>query len=453
MSQDANRLVLQIVRYGLPLTVLVFYMTASRSIAYAPESTYVHLWYAGDFLEGDGLAGPEWTGFGGTPSPLWVSFISGGGALGLDLLLTARIFSLFFSCVVLLLTFLVAVELLSSRIMALCATLVVAVDPWLLQIAPSGGAGAIGLVLSLAAVYFHLRGERVLPVIFSGLCTLVCWQAFMLFVLLLLHGILFSPPGRRYPRNVVGPLLVYSSVLLPWVAVGTLTGAGLLPLSIGETATMPWPGLIAWILLLVLATAGILSEGGSGEGVRGFLVAHGVTVVWMLWLLVLGFGHSRELLLFAYPVVVVFGFLGLRRLMRGLYAGEVPHFPLFVATALFMLANQTGYHLYVKPGMSRSVSTVNALAAIAGWMRTETSRETSVRSEEPWTLSYLSHRRVEPIEGGSAGPVELVVISEKEVGGFTEVYRPALELLRGGKGGEGRYAVWRRMETIIEEVP
>ncbi|MGB2957870.1 MAG: hypothetical protein WBD30_03190 [Bacteroidota bacterium] len=453
MNQDANKLVLQIVRYGLPLTVLIFYVTASRSIAYAPESTYVYLWYAGDFLQGSGLAGPEWAGFGGTPSPLWVTFISGGGRLELDLLLTARIFSLFFSCVALLLTFLVAVELLSSRIMALCATLVVAVNPWLLQMAPSGGAGAIGLVLSLAAVFFHLRGERILSVTFSGLCTLVCWQAFALFVFLLLHGILLASPGRRSPRIVVGPLLVYTATVLPWIAVGMLAGAGLLPVSVGETAAMSWPGVIAWILLLALATAGILSEGVPGEGVRGFLVAHGMVVAWVLWLLVLEFGRSRELLLFAYPIVVIYGFLGLRRLVRGLYAGEAPHYPLFVATALLMLANQTGYHLYVKPGMSKSVATVNALAAIAGWMRTETNRETSVRSEVPWTLSYLSQRQVEPIASGSLRPVELVVTSEKEVGGFTEVYRPALELLRDAKGGGGRYAVWRRTDTIIEEVP
>jgi hypothetical protein len=450
MAQDANRLVLQIVRYGLPLTVLAFYLTASRSLEYAPESTFVHLRYAGDFLLGEGMAGPGWAGFGGTPSPVWVLFISGGGALGLDLLLTARIFSLFFSCLVLLLTFLIAVELLSSRIMALCVTLVVAVDPGLLQIAPSGGAAPIGLALSLGAIFFHLRNERILPVVFSGLCTLVCWQAFPLFVSLLLHRLLLAPPGRRGLRLWVGPILVYSSILLPWVVIGILVGARLLPLSIGETVGMSLPGMIARILLLALAIAGIVSEGIVGT-IRGFLTAHGVTVFWMLWLLVLGFAGSVELHLFAYPIVVVYGFLGLRQLVRILYAGEAPHVPLFIATALLMLANQTGYQLDVKPAMARSVSTANALAAVAGWMRTETAPEISVRSEKPWTLSYLSQRQVGPYAAGLSGTAELVVTARKEVDGFTEVYRPPLEMLRDGGGGG--YAVWKRTDTIIEKTP
>jgi len=454
MGQDANRLVLQIVRYGLPLTILIFYVTASQSIEYAPESTFEHLRYAGDLLQGRGLAGPGWAGVGGTPSPLWVLFISGGGVLGLDLLLTARIFSLFFSCLVLLLTFLIAVELLSGRIVALCATLVVGVEAWLLQVAPSGGAGAIGLVLSLAALFFHLRGERILPVIFAGLCTLVCWQAIALFGFLLLHRVLFAPPGRGSLRMGVGPLFVYATLLLPWLAVGTLTGAGLLPLFIGETAAISLPGMIAWILLLTLATVGVVSQGIAGGGFRLFLETHGVTVAWMLWLLMLGLGSSWELLLLAYPVVVVYSFLGLRHLLRGLYAGEAPSFSLFVATALLMLANQTEYHLTVKPTMARSVSMVNELAAVAGWMRTETTAETSVQSDRPWTLSYLSRREVEPLPGGgSRRAVDLIVTTEKEIGGFTEVYRPALELLRDGRGGGGRYAVWKRTENTIEEVP
>lgn len=453
MGQDTNKLVLQIVRYGLPLTILMFYVTASQSLEYAPESTFVHLRYAGDLLEGRGLAGPAWSGFDGTPSPLWVAFISGGGVLGLDLLLTARIFSLFFGCLVLLLTFLIAVELLGSRIMALCATLVVAVDPWLLQIAPSGGAGAIALVLSLAAVFFHLRGEKILSVMCAGLCTLVFWEAVALFGVLLLQRILLAPSGRTSLRMGVGPLLIYSSMLLPWAAVGTLAGVGLLPFLISEPAAISWPGIIAWILLLALSAVGALSRSMAGGGVRGFLENHGVTLGWILWLLLLGVIRSSEHLLFAYPLVVVYGFFGLRQLLRGLYAGEIPSFPLFVATALLMLADQTGYHLHVKPGISRSVSILNELGAVAGWMRAETHPGATVRSERPWTLSYLLRREVEPLGWGSSGAVELVVTSEKEVSGFTEVYRPALQLLRDGKGG-GRYAVWKRTETTtIEEGP
>jgi hypothetical protein len=453
MDQDPNRLIIQIVRYGLPLTVLVFYLTASRSFEYAPESTFVHLWYAAEFLQGGGLAGPGWAGFGGTPSPLWVLFISGGGGLGLDLILTARIFSLFFSCLSLLLVFLIAVELLSSRIMALCVTLVVALDPGLLQVAPSGGAGGIGLVLSLAAVFFHLRNEGFLSVVLAGLCTLVCWQAVLLFLPLVLHRLLLAPPGRRSLRMGVRPILVYSLVILPWVTIGILLGAKVLPISVGETAGMSLPDMVAWILLLALASGGIVSEGIAGGGFRGFMAAHGVPVSWMVWLLAVGFAGSPELHLLAYPIVVVYAFLGLRQLVRTVYGGEAPHAPLFVATALFMLTNQTGYHLYAKPNIERSVATANTLAAIAGWIRTETSPETTVESERPWTLSYLSERRVEPHLGNPTGAVDLVVTSRNEVDGFTEVYRPALEMLREGKGGGGRFAAWKRTDTIIEKIP
>ena len=88
MDQDPNRLILQIVRYGLPLTVLVFYLTASRSFEYAPESTFVHLWYAAEFLQGGGLAGPGWAGVP-CPVPDWRSPIS-SAAMGLTIAVTMQ---------------------------------------------------------------------------------------------------------------------------------------------------------------------------------------------------------------------------------------------------------------------------------------------------------------------------------------------------------------------------
>jgi hypothetical protein len=84
-------------------------------------------------------------------------------------------------------------------------------------------------------------------------------------------------------------------------------------------------------------------------------------------------------------------------------------------------------------------------------MRTETAPEISVRSEKPWTLSYLSQRQVGPYAAGLSGTAELVVTARKEVDGFTEVYRPPLEMLRDGGGGG--YAVWKRTDTIIEKTP
>ena len=454
MNQDANRLIIQVVRFGLPLTVLVFYVTASRNFGYTPEATFICLRYAGDFLHGDGLIGPSWSAFSGTPHPLWVLFISGGGVLGLDLLLTAQIFSVFFSCLTLLLTFLVGVEVLSDRLIALCASLVVAVAPQLLQTAPSGGAAAIGIVLSLGVLFFHLRRDTILSVFLAGLCTLLYWQAAALVVLLLLHTFLTAGPGRSRTKLIAGQAHVCCSILVPWVMIGIVTGADLLPLSVTQPAAMSLPALITWGLLLALAIGGVVSHVRDRGSLRQYLETHGVPLVWVVWLLALGFVGFPELRLLALPVVVIYGFEGLKLLVKSLFSGEFRYVPVFVTAALLMLANQTSFRLDVEPGMVESTSDVIDLVAVAGWVRGENPSETSIRSEQPWTVGYFSRCPVEPLEDVPSAETDLIVTSRRDVAGFMEMYRPTRELVDGLSGRVGRYAVWKRLDTImVEENP
>ena len=109
---------------GLPLLVIIFYVTASLHFIYTPDDTYIYLQYARNFINGDGMsfnAGDPSYGF---TSPLWLMFVSLGGKMGIDIYIAAKVMDLFLGSISLAVFFMLAYEVIRDVIIAVLATAV-----------------------------------------------------------------------------------------------------------------------------------------------------------------------------------------------------------------------------------------------------------------------------------------------------------------------------------------
>ena len=184
VKHDHSSAVLQVLRYGLPLVILIFYISASWNFSYTPDSTYLSLRLARKRRRRR-CARVRAGHVCATPNPLVVVFHRGRHTLKVDGLLVAKIFSLFFSC-------LVGVSDVPSggrsaprpfsrllfRIRCRDKRLVAAGGPCRLRASP-------GVDIVLAALFFMLRNDYLLAALMIGLATLLFWQAAGGFLLLL----------------------------------------------------------------------------------------------------------------------------------------------------------------------------------------------------------------------------------------------------------------------------
>ena len=74
-------------------------------------------------------------------------------------------------------TYLLAVEVFDDRILALCVALLVATGPWLMMASVAGDGITLALAVSLAGLFFHLRGDFLVGILMTALAGLILWPA------------------------------------------------------------------------------------------------------------------------------------------------------------------------------------------------------------------------------------------------------------------------------------
>jgi len=440
VKQEQNTVVLQIVRFGLPLVVAVFYCTAALSFPYTPDSTYMQLqWVRGQ--EGGLLPLQP----GGGQNPLWILLLNMGRVFRLDPLLTAKVFSLVFCCFSLLALYLVAVEVIRDRLLALCCALVAALDPLLLQAGPSGSSVGLGLALSLTALFFLLRGEDIPAAMFAGLCTLVFWQASLLFILILvdigIHG-----PVHGKSRWLVGAVtIVYGVVIAPWVFVGLANGVNPVPLLVPfrEFPALTWLRLSVLLLCTGLVGAGIALSSKRKETDERAARSGVVCWSWVLWMAVCGMAWGWDFWFLAAPLIVVGAFQGLSRIVTGRSAREPAYTFAFLLTGVFLLINQFTFFNSVKPVMVSAAGEAQNLEYVAFWAKAHVPPESRIQSEKTGLLGYIAERTVEPLPESARPDAEFVVWTRSVLPGYVEVYRPQISALDSLADG-ARAALFRR---------
>ncbi len=442
MKNEQHPLVLQIVRFGLPLVVAVYYATAARGFSYTADPGYAAADWATLLLgQRSGIPGAE--GY----SLFWTLLLALGGMLGLDLLLVAKIMSLLFACFAILGLYLLAVEILDDRILAFSVALIAALDPLLLQAGPSGSPAAALLALSVACLFFLRRGDFALGAVFAGLSALLAWPAIVLMISLGIEVASLSD-GRPKAKTLLAALLVFFAVVVPPVVFAGVKG---LPVVSGASVpggalAVGWWTLIPAAMCLAPAAAGILAVRRMrllrlivGDPSRGVFL-------WIVWTAAVGLILSRDFWLAGSPVLLLAGMQGLRTLAPGLRE-EFPNYSMvFGATAFLLVVNQA---IFLGAGGPRMKGTVEAEAdiiSITQWVNQKLPAGVTIESEVPGLTGYhlRSGQRISPRPAEVPG--DYMISADRSVPGYRMIYRPSQPDEDPLGSVSGRFALFQRME-------
>lgn len=431
MSDEQQSFVIKVTRYGLPVVVGIFYLTASLGFSFTSDSTFQML----------GAARDATSVSEGFPSPLWRFLLMIGGSLGVDQLLASKVLSLVFSCAAILMMYLVANEILGDRLIAFCVSLVFGMEGWMLQLAPSGSALTLAILLVLTGLFFMLRNEYVVAPFMLGLCTLVFWQAVVLLIPLWMDIWINSVNKRRAAKVALSACIVYCSSLLPLVLYSWSSGTKGLPTML-QVAELPHISVMAAGILGLLGLVGVTGFGlvmrSSEKGIEALRTSCGV-VAFMITLVLVGFAYRSQVWLAASPVITVYAYYGFAEILNRIRKQRLLYSLSFVLTGLLIVHLQIEYQRMNKPSMAAAVEQNVELRILSEWLRTNSSNGNSVCAEQPGIVGYYAERPVDPLSENKEPACALVVTSRREVAGYDLAFRPV------APPDDGRhYAVWRK---------
>ena len=436
MSNDRQSLVTNITRYGLPIVVGIFYLTASLGFDYTSESTFqlTSIVRSGATFSGEGF-----------PSPLWQFILTLGSWLHLNTLLASKVLSLVFSCVAILVTYLIANEVLRDRLIAFCVSLAMAMQGWLLQTAPSGSALTLAITLTLAGLFFTLRNEYVVAPFMFGLCTLVFWQAVFLLVPLCLDIWMNSVSKQRSVKVVLSGCIVYLSALLPWVLYVWKNDVNGLPilLQVSELPQVSFPSWIVITVLLAIACSGfVVGVRFSQDRMETVRTNIGV-MIFVIILAFLGIVYHAEVWIAVIPIIATYAFSGIAELLKRLGRPHVLYGTSLMLTGLLLVHLQFDYYRWNKAAMGAAIGRAGELRIVGEWLKLNSVVSHTVCAERPFALAYCAERPVALIGNHDESCGDLIVTSRREVAGYDVVFTPEPVHESSGIPLE-HYTVWRR---------
>ncbi len=425
----------QVARYALPLVVLVFYLTAAQTFTYTADSSYASMSAARALVAAADPGGGATMPAGETPNPLWVALLAAGAAAHLDPVLVAKVLGLLFCSLAVVCTYLIAVEVLTDRLVASCASLAVAMQSWLLQLAPSGSALSLVLVLSLATVFFLLRNDYILAAMSVGLCADVCWQAVILLVLIVADIRVNSIDTSRVRRRVVLALAVFCAVVAPWIGMAVLGGFPVLTrvAPFREFPPPSAPALAGIAVLVALVCVGIIAMARADKAGRSIhsLRSHMIPLGWVLACGIVSVAGPVEMLTLALPLVIVYAFRGVLEVGLPRLSPRALYSTVAAMAALIILLNQVTFATAARPRMTKSAEESGELEGVAAWLRTSVPDAARISSERNGWLAFHLGREVDPRVPGDAA--EYVVSAAASLPGYVAVYpRDTLAAASGG---------------------
>lgn len=440
MNGEQDHLITTIARYGLPLIVLVFYLTAFQEFEYTPDSTYQVLLSnnSGSHRPGDESSTSL------SVSPLWMVLLNLGAALSLDQVMAAKVLSLVFSCMAIIIVYLFSAEVIGDRLIAFCASLVVAMQAWLLQAGPSGNALPLIIALSFATLFLLLRNEYIPATIPAALCTMLMWQAAALIVVLLLDQAVNSRVKRRALVPAIQTLMMYIALLSPWLFYALLNGTQPNPLfsplndfgssSIGQNVT-------AVLMVVLVVTTAVLLRRQGDEGQR-MLFSHIAPAAWIVWLVLASAFGNVELVLVAWPAAIVYAFLGVRLITEYMRRYRAGYTAAFVLTVLLLVQTQLEFLTEIRPHMNRSIERSENLISIAFWLKNNSDGNAMIGADSPALLRYYSGRRVQTLADVDAA--DYLVSSAADEERFELVFDPFPATHSAESGNTVHHSVWKR---------
>lgn len=419
---------LRVARYGVPAVILMYYVTASFAVSYTPDSTF-------DFLFR--LDHPEasvalW-------SPLWEIILTIAVKFGLQPLLAAKALSLFFASLGVMVGYLVAHEVLRDRISALFVIVAVYFHGWMIAGAVGGSQVMLGLLLLFAAMFYMLRNEYAVAAACAGLCTLVFCQSIAVVGVIVLDNMLNTIERRQARKNIMNVVVVYLTMLIPWVTFALLSGRSIIP-SGGTTADLPsvavWTLVIAGVLF-ALDCAGLFLN--MKEGTRSPMLLRHVPQMAIAVLAIGALLGEITFWILIIPFLGVYGFLGLQ-----VFMGE-NQLKRTAGTGILMLVIlgtvQYEFQTVTGPSMQRTVEEQKTLIAVAEWVRKELPAASNIEGSHPGILSFYSGREIR--YNGSGDLPSYIVSTGGTYPGYEVIYAVHEDLpTKGNPDVDVR--VWRK---------
>jgi len=414
-----------LVRIALPAIVLIFYVTASMHFSYTPDDTYIYLQFAKNIVRGEGVAFNAGEPTYGITSPLWLLLIAAGGLLGIDLYTVAKVLDLVFASLSLLVLYLLSFEVIRNHIGALCATLAFSVNMWFVRWAGTGMETSFAVLLLLLTVLYALRNEFFLAIVFSALLTLTRPEAWLLTALVLFDVYINSVNKRRGVKMAVSLAAMYAALLMPWFLYAFTTFGTVVPnTALAKSSFGFHIDDFTWTLTDIVKTLAVSDGLAVGVVLMGVIVLFGrpdavagyegedepvsnrrylrqnfLPLAWIaalpaLYLATNANVISRYLLLIT-PVIIVYAFAFLWRVMELLRKEHLRVLAVVVFTAVVLAQNQFVYYTYVKPSIHAFTQGMDeCFIPIGKWLRGNAPEGARVFAPDVGAIGYYSDRFV-----------------------------------------------------------
>ncbi|MBI5215205.1 MAG: hypothetical protein HY960_05585 [Ignavibacteriae bacterium] len=422
VSRDTFVKMLAIV--GVPVVVIVFYITASLHFSYTPDDTFIYLQFARNVIAGDGMsfnAGEPTYGF---TSPLWLLLVSLGGKMGIDLYIAAKTLDLVLASAAIVVFFILAIEMIRNIVTAFLATIVFSSSAWFIRWAGSGMETSLAVLLVLLTFLYCMRNEYLLATVFTALLTFVRPEAFLLMTLILVDVIINSHDKQRAMRLNVKLILMYVAFLTPWL----IYAQGIFGTMIPNTAlaksglnfdvkdmwqtlvkTFGTIGITEGATLAVLIVCLIIfffkknqKERTEEEHLERFFVFRQsfLGLMWCVLLIlyysVTGVNVFSRYLVIVVPFIILNAFLLFSYVLRNSPAQRFMFAGMVVLALAGSLENRIVYHQIVLPraeSFQRGIMDY-CFVSIGKWLRDNTPEGSTVVMPDIGAVGYFSQRKI-----------------------------------------------------------
>jgi len=405
------------VKFGLGGVVLIFYATAVLHFGYTPDDTFVYLRFAKNIIHGGGFAFNPGEPTYGVVSPLWTLLIAVGVWMNLDPLLVAKVLDLVFASFALVMFYFLAFEVIRDRLTGFLATFVFSANVWFLSWASSGKETSLSVLLLLSTVWYCMRNEYLLASVSCGFLTLERPEGMGLFLVLIGDLFFNSIDKQRAVKLTLVSVILFSIIVGPWLVYARLEFGTLIPnASVSTSAVDLDLGTAASVAISIgktIATSSVLEFVFAATTLiimwtrKEFSVLrqHFLPFVWIALLIVVYVGTQAEVtsapLLLILPLIIVYGFFGLRKLLKAFHwSAPVSVSILLGLAAVMLIQNQYVYQVKVKQNITRFADGVQeCLTPIAIWLKENTPEQAVVVTPDVGVIGYWSERRICDLAG------------------------------------------------------
>jgi len=447
----------------LMLSCTLFLGTGVFFHGYLTDDTFIHMQFARNLVEGNGISfNPGERSYGCT-SPGWILLLAASGALRPSYFFWAKLWGVLAGLASIYFFYRLAGILLPDRKYAVAATFVWAGNAWLLRWSNSGMETSLAAMLVVASLYFHLSNRRVSTAIALGLGFLVRPETALLILIVLLD----LAVRKRY-REALRVGLLAALIALPWLVFARVYFGSFLPdTAAAKAGTAPGLGEIlrganrpAKALGLTngleaaLFVVSILL-GSARSFWKGFLKPAVAPSLWLvslpLFYVLAGYQVISRYLVPVIPVLVLLGFWSLEWLARRTGAARRGVLLGVVLSALLVVQNLAVTFIVVYPHTHRfSESVRQGLVKMAVWFRDNTPPGATVAIPDVGVFGFYSERRIFDL-AGLVSPEVIPLLkggdweSVVEHMSFAQVARPeflvdrstdSLRLVRSGEWAE-----------------